>query len=786
MALLLSLFGVPSEPTRAEEDSIAALRQAISQLELTPIQRHGAEIYANLCADCHGDVGQGVEGAFEAPLVGDESIGQLADRIHRTMPEGSPEECEGEDAQAVAEYIHYAFYSEAAQLRLRPPKALLTHLTTTQLRQSLADLFAMDSWMPTVSGEQGLKAEYYNGERRKKEELKAERVDPAIDFDWGRDPPVEGIDPDEFSILWSGGLVVPESGEYEIVVHSTCSFMFYLGGGGREFINNHVQSGDKTEFRRKIYLLAGSVYPLRIEFRQRKRKTEIPPARIQLAWAPPDGVERPISAENLVPHGAPATFSLQTPLPPDDRSYGYERGIGVSRQWEEATTAAAIEFAEAIIDEKWPEYQRRHRDKVKDRQALKEFLEQLLSAAMRRPLDDALRQRYIDNQLAAEPDDAEAIKRVLLAGLKSPFFLYPSLDIDQPPAARTANQLALVLLDSLPTDKRLRQAIESEKLGTDEEVRRIARTLLNDYRVRAKTRAMLHGWLNLDHLSDLSKDPEQFPGFDQPLVADLRMSLLRLLDAIVWSESSDYRKFFTLDRSLTTPRIAAYYGDHWLPAEPWKTGFETQWTVSSPKHRGLLTHPFLLGGLAYHDSTSPIHRGVFLTRYLLGRVIRPPAEAFSPLSPDLHPDLTTRERVELQTSPEFCQSCHSKINALGFTLENFDAIGRYRETERGKPIDPRGSYITRTGERVEFSGAADLAKFLAESDDAVRAFVTRAFQHFVKQPPAAFGADTVDRLVERFRASGFKISELIVEIAVEATRPMRQANQEIASTTARQ
>src|SRR5690606_4492052 len=102
----------------------------------------------------------------------------------------------------------------------------------------------------------------------------------------------------------------------------------------------------------------------------------------------------------------------------------------------------------------------------------------------------------------------------------------------------------------------------------------------------------------------------------------------------------------------------------------------------------------------YHDSTSPIHRGVFLMRYMLGRTIRPPMDAFSPLSPALHPEMTTRQRVELQTSPESCQVCHVKINGLGFTLEAFDAVGRPRDREGDKPIDPSGIYFTRAGDRV--------------------------------------------------------------------------------------
>ncbi len=780
---LVGILAVGSAAAQQSGDNAADVPPA-TKLELNAIQQRGAEIYRDRCADCHGPHGEGAEGAYEDPLIGDESIGQLASRIDATMPEGSPEDCQGEEARAVAEYIYHAFYSEAAQLRNRPPRVLLTHLTTAQLRQSLADLYSLGASPPKVSGNRGLSARYYNGDRRKTEEMKLERVDPAIDFDWQRNSPVEGVDADSFFIEWNGGLTVPRTGRYEIIVRSTCSFIFYLGASDREFINNHVQSGDQTEFHRSVYLIDGRIYPLRIEFRQRKRKTKIPPARIQLAWVPPRGIEQTIPAEYLVPERPADTLAIQTPLPPDDRSYGYERGIGVSREWEEATTSAALEFADVAIEELWPEFRRRHGEGDSPRAALRAFLEQRLEAAMRRPLTDDLRDRYIDRQLSVEPDDSEAIKRCLLAGLKSPYFLYPEIDLDQPVSARVGNRLALILLDSLPVDRRIREAIDKNRLSTDDQVRQVARACLDDPRLRAKMLAMLRGWLNLDHLADIRKDEKLFPGFDEALVADLCMSLDQYLQHVVWESGGDYRRFFTLNHSFTTRRMADYYGRDWQPAQPWRPGFLTEPTVASDKHLGLLTHPYLLSGLAYHDSTSPIHRGVFLIRYMLGRTIRPPADAFAPLSPDLHPDLTTRERVELQTSPEFCQSCHSKINALGFTLENFDAVGRFRDAELGKPIDPRGHYVTRDGREVPLNGAAEVAKFLAESDDAVQAFVKRAFQHFVKQPPAAFGTDTMDRLTKRFRDSGYDIPALIVEIAVEATRPVRSDSDRIASTGA--
>jgi len=274
----------------------------------------------------------------------------------------------------------------------------------------------------------------------------------------------------------------------------------------------------------------------------------------------------------------------------------------------------------------------------------------------------------------------------------------------------------------------------------------------------------------------LSKSEERFPQFDEAIVSDLRQSLDAMLEAIVWSEASDYRQLLQADWTYTTDRLADFYGEAWQPAA--ESGPPLRRSVSeTAKRAGVLTHPLLMSGLAYYDATSPIHRGVFLIRYVLGRTLRPPSEAFTPLSPDLHPDLTTRQRVALQTSPESCQVCHSKINALGFSLENYDAVGRFRTEERDRPIDPSGGYTTRQGERVDFQGAQELAAFLVESEDAHRAFVNRAFQFFVKQPPAAFGADTLDRLTAQFRENGYNIRDLLLEIAVIAAKRPLAADQ---------
>ena len=743
-----------------------AVEGALGQESDAEVFKRGEKIYRATCASCHGDKGQGVQDAYAEPLTGDATVGELTTLITKTMPEGEADLCVGDDAAAVSRYLHYSFYSEAARIRNRPPRIGLARLTGNQLRQSLADLYTRHDEAMWFTTDRGFSAEYSNRNRKKKK--KFERVDSVIDFDFGDDGPGKEIDPKNFRVTWTGGLLVETTGRYEIVIRSSCAFVCTFGRSGRELINNHVQSGGKTEFRRSIRLTAGRVYLMQIYFEQRKRKTKQPPANISVSWVPPQGTEQIIPARNIVRTYPPAVFALQARLPPDDRSYGYDRGIAIDTQWDESTTAAAIEFAQAAVDELWPDYNRRNRKKPNENRArLREFLAVLVESAFRGPLSDELRALYVDKQVDATEDDAEAIKRSLLATLKSPRFLYPLLDSDRSKSQRAANRLALTLFDGLPTDKSLRRLVEQNRLESEQQVREMAEQMTWDFRVRGKTRELIHEWLNLSKFDDVSKDTELYAGFDKAMVAELRESLDAFVDAIVWSDKSDYRELFLADWSMTTPKLRAFYGDAWKPAEeegPW-----LRRSVSDGSRRfGLVTHPYLMSGLAYHDSTSPIHRGVFLIRYMLGRALRPPNEAFTPFSADLHPSLTTRERVELQTKPENCQGCHVKINGLGFTLENFDAVGRYREEELSKAIDSSGRYTTLKDETVELAGARELAEFLANSEDAQRAFVARAFQHFVKQPVAAYGADRLDKLVAQFRDSAFNIRKLLTEIAVVA------------------
>jgi hypothetical protein len=109
------------------------------------------------------------------------------------------------------------------------------------------------------------------------------------------------------------------------------------------------------------------------------------------------------------------------------------------------------------------------------------------------------------------------------------------------------------------------------------------------------------------------------------------------------------------------------------------------------------------------------------------------------------------------------------INPLGFSLEHFDAIGRFREQEADKPIDATAIYVSEFGEEVTFQGAKDLARFISENKTAHGAFVDQMFHETIKHPINAFGEGTRENLIETFENSGYNIRELWLEIAKVST-----------------
>ena len=739
-------------------------------------RKQGERIYRKQCAACHGASGEGSD-EYKRALTGDRSVAQLSRLIAKTMPEDDPGTCVGPDADRVAAYIHEAFYSRAAQERNKPPRIEHARLTVRQYQNAVADLVGSFRSAGVWDEKRGLRGEYSRRRARgggggsSGGGSNFERIDPEVRFDFGEGSPDPlKMEAGQFSVNWQGSVLAPETGDYEFVVHTDHAMRLWVNDMNRPLIDALVKSGDDTEYRDSIRLLGGRAYPIRLEFSKGKQgvddsKTNKPKAvkaSIVLEWKRPHRPLEVIPARNLTPNRFPEMYVATTPFPPDDRSVGYERGTTISKAWDQATTDAAIEAAGYVVAHLKELAGGGGEGSADQTKKLREFCRKFAERAFRKPIDDEQAARYVDRQFEEDADAEAAVKRSVLLVLKSPRFLFRETGATP---YDTASRLSFGLWDSSP-DAALLQAAAAGKLATRDEITAQAERMVGDLRTSAKVGEFFHQWLRVDQVADVSKDPEAFPGFDEAIAADLRTSLDLFLDDVIWSERSDFRELLLADYVYMNGRLTTFYGGD-LPVDaPFR-----KVTLDGGDRAGLLSHPYLMAAFAYNGTSSPVHRGVFIIRSVLGRSLRPPPEAITPVPPSLHAGLSTRERVTMQTSPAACVSCHGMINPLGFGLENFDAVGRYRSEEKGKPVDPAGWFETRTGDQVTFSGARGLAKVLAESEETHAAFIDQLFHYLVKQPVPAFGPRVASDLRKSFATNGYSIRKLIVEIVAISALP---------------
>jgi mono/diheme cytochrome c family protein len=736
-------------------------------------EQTGEQVYRQHCARCHGATGEGTK-KYEKPLAGNKEMPVLARYVAKSMPEDEPGKLSAGEAERVANYINDAFYSQAARERNKPPRIELARLTVGQYRNAIADLIGSFRTPARSDDRHGLRGEYFDGRNFRGDKRTIDRIDPEVQFDFGTSFPTGGKfgDPRQFSIRWEGSVLAPETGEYEFIVRTEHATRLWVNDTKQMLIDAWVKSGSDNEYRATIFLLAGRTYPLKLEFSKAKqgvddskKEKDKPPVKASAAllWKRPRQAVEVIPARQLSPTRAPEAFVITTPFPPDDRSLGWERGTTVSKEWESATTEAAIETTTYVVA---------HLaelsgvpDNAADRaKKLREFASRFAERAFRQPLTDEQKKLFVERQFEATKDPETAVKLVVLLVLKSPRFLYREVG-GGPDAFNTACRLSFALWDA-PPDKDLLDSAAAGKLASRADLVKQAERMVANPRASAKMREFFYTWLKLDRPIDLAKDTKRFPGFDAAVASDLRTSLELFLDDVMGSEASDFRQLLLADNLYLNGRLATYYGVD-LPANA-----PFQKAKLNPEQRaGVLTHPYLLSTFAYTGTSSPIHRGVFVARGVLGVQLRPPPDAFTPFSENLHPTLTTRERVALQTKPANCQSCHGVINPLGYPLENFDAVGRYREKDNNKPVDATGSYRNRIDDVAKFTGARELAKYLANSDEVHAAFVEHLFHHLIKQPVRAYGPKTAEELKNYFVKNGLNMRKLAIEIAVRAALP---------------
>jgi hypothetical protein len=721
----------------------------------------GRAVYRKQCASCHGKNGEGVKDKYAEGLHGDWSLEKLTRYIERNMPEDDPDKINGTEVEAVSRYINDAFYSREARAKKNPARIELVHLTNLQYANAVADILRSFSGGESAFGnERGLRASYQPRGPMRNQRKSIERVDREVNFDFADGSPFDGqstnapLKTNEFSMSWRGSIFADETGDYDFIVRTPNGVRLWVNDEDKPLIDASVASANLTEHKARLRLIGGRAYPLRLECSKAPRDKK---SSVVLLWKQPHGSEEIIEARSLSTARVAPTFVVSTPFPPDDSSVGYARGTAVSKAWDEATTFAAIEVANHIIKN----IDRYAGTGTTTNRAAKAqmFCERFVATAFRRPITAEQKKLIVTEQFKTSPQWEDAVKRVILLTLKSPQFLYLGLDGRKPDDFEIAQRLSFALWDSVP-DAELTKAATQGALHTPDQVAVQSRRMLADVRARAKMRVFLHQWLQVNHSEDFSKDAKLYPDFTPDLVSDLRTSLNLFIDGVVWSERSDYRELLLADYLPLNNRLAQFYGVATNASDDFvKVKFDPE------QRSGVVTHPFLLSAFAYQKNSSPIHRGVFLTRNIVGRALKAPPVAVAFNEADFPANLSMREKIVELTRPQACQGCHSVINPLGFSLEHYDAVGKFRTRENGKPVNAASEYITDDGTAVKLAGARDVAEFAVQSEHAHTAFVEQLFHNAVKQPMLAYGADVPARLRESFVKSGFNVQQLLVQIA---------------------
>jgi hypothetical protein len=333
----------------------------------------------------------------------------------------------------------------------------------------------------------------------------------------------------------------------------------------------------------------------------------------------------------------------------------------------------------------------------------KNILAGLARRAYRRPVGDADVAPLLDFYRAGHSDEGSfdaGIQVALKALLVSPEFLF-RLERDAPDAAPSslyrigdielASRLSFFLWSSIPDDELLRAA-ERGVLGKPAELERQVRRMIADPRADAFVSNFAGQWLYLRNLDAVIPVQSIFPNFDDTLREGLRRET-ELFFASVLREDRSVLELLNADYTFVNERVARHYG---IPNVKGSHFRRVQSPADSPR-RGLLGHGSILAVTSRADRTSPVVRGHWILENLLGAEPPPPPANVPPLDATNVTNgsgtmLSLRERLTAHRENPSCASCHLTMDSLGFALEGFDAVGRWRTIdELGDPIDTSGT-----------------------------------------------------------------------------------------------
>jgi mono/diheme cytochrome c family protein len=401
--------------------------------------------------------------------------------------------------------------------------------------------------------------------------------------------------------------------------------------------------------------------------------------------------------------------------------------------------------------------------------AAQAVLETFVPRAFRRPAtaDDIAKPLALFDAAFVRGESYElALKLSLKRVLISPHFLF----LIEAPAATTgvttlgpyelASHLSYFLWASMP-DETLIGLAAQDKLKEETVLREQVRRMLRDPRSRGFTDGFGAQWLGIRPLGQTVRpDAKAFPEFDAELAAAMREETVLFFDAIV-KEDRSLLDVIHADFTFVNERLAKHYG---LPDV--KGPEMRRVTLKDPARGGVLGHGSILTVTSFPHRTSPVLRGRWILEELLGSEVPPPPPDAPVLNERQKTDtnLTFRQLLEKHRAKSECATCHNRMDPLGFGLENFDPIGRWRTDLAGKPLDTAG--VLPTGET--FKGPAELKRLILDTRKAefLRNVSRKALGYATGREVRNVDLCVVRDCVRALEQRDYRLSQLIETIVV--------------------
>ena len=358
-----------------------------------------------------------------------------------------------------------------------------------------------------------------------------------------------------------------------------------------------------------------------------------------------------------------------------------------------------------------------------------------------------------------------SLRFAMKAVMVSPYFIYRTewqpeannpgkvIEIDE---FALATRLSYWLWSSTPDDELLSLAFRKQlRPNLNAQVLR----MLKDPKARALAENFGGQWLELRTLNVVTPDKEKFPQFSPELAKAMRQETEELFHYIV-RENRSVMEFLSADYTFLNDRMAKYYGIDGI------TGAEFRKTDLDPKsnRRGVLTHASVLTVTSEATRTSPVKRGKWVLENLLGITPPPPPPNVPALEEDEHAGNSgsVRQRLEVHRSKPGCASCHALMDPIGFGLENFNAIGQWRDKDGNFPVDSAGTLTT----GQHFSNANELSKILLTDrrDTYLHALVNKMLTYSLGRGTEPYDRPAVEAILARMARENHSFQSLVLGI----------------------